>query len=81
VTDSAGLFTVTFATPFPAIPTIQPEPPLVGNQVWVKVSSSATGFSIRLVQRSSAQLLGLELLLAAMTNVAGAPARVAVIAS
>lgn len=80
-TDANGLYTVTYTAPFATVPSVQPEPPLLGSQVWTKVSSTTTGFSLRLVQRNSAQLLGLELLLAAMVNVAGAPARVVVIAA
>lgn len=78
-TDANGLYTVTYTTAFAARPSIQPEPPLASNQVWVLVSSSATGFSLRLTQRASVTVLGLEVLLAATTNVAAAPARVQVI--
>lgn len=78
-TDANGLYTVIYPTPFSARPSIQPEPPLVANQVWVVVSSSSTGFSLRLTQRSSVTLLGLEVLLAATTNVSAAPARVQVV--
>jgi len=80
-TDANGLYTVAYPTPFAAVPSVQPEPPLAANQVWVKVSSTATGFSLRLVQRASATVLGIEILVAATTNVASAPARVVVIAA
>jgi hypothetical protein len=43
------------------------------------VSSTATGFSLRLTQRSSVTILGIEVLLAATTNVASATARVLVV--
>lgn len=79
-TDSNGVYTVTFATPFAAIPTIQPEPPALPNQVWVKVNATVNGFSIRLVQRNTVNLLNIEVLLGATVNVANAPARVSVIA-
>jgi len=80
-TDANGLYTVTFPTPFSAIPTIQPEPPAMANQVWVKVNATATGFSLRLLQRNVVALLGIEVLLGATVNVANAPARVSVIAT
>lgn len=79
-TDANGLYTVTYATPFTAIPSIQPEPPAMANQVWVKVNSTTTGFSIRLLQRNTTTILGLEVLLGATVNVANTDARVVVIA-
>lgn len=78
-TDANGLYTVSYPVAFAAIPSVQPEPPSNNNQVWVKVSSSTTGFSLRLVQRASANVLGIDLLVAAVTNVAGAAVRVQVI--
>lgn len=79
-TDANGLFTVTFATPFPTIPSVQPEPPAMANQVWVKVSATTTGFSLRLLQRNVVALLGIEVLLGATVNVNAGDARVVVIA-
>lgn len=80
-TDTNGLYTVTYPTPFPAAPSIQPEPPAMPNQVWVKVNSTLTGFSLRLVQRNTVNLLNIEVLLGATVNVANADARVVVIAA
>ena len=79
-TDANGLFSVTYATPFPTIPSVQPEPPAMANQVWVKVSATTTGFSLRLVQRNVVSLLGIEVLLGATVNVNAGDARVVVIA-
>lgn len=79
VTDANGLYTVVYPTPFASRPSIQPEPPLAPNQVWTLVTSTATGFSVRLTQRASVTLLGLEVLLAATTNATAAPARVQVV--
>lgn len=78
-TDASGLFSVTYATPFPAIPSVQPEPPTVANYTWIKVTSTVNGFSIRLIQRASLTVLGLELLAAQFTNVVGAAAKVLVV--
>ena len=80
-TDANGLVTITYTSAFAAIPSIQPEPPTASNQVWVKVTSTTTGCSLRLVQRAAVTVLGLEVLLAGTTNVAGAPARVVVVAA
>lgn len=78
-TDASGLFTVTYPVAFSAIPNIQPEPPSVANYTWIKVSSSTTGFSLRLIQRASITVLGFELLAATFTNVAGAAAKALVV--
>ncbi len=80
-TDANGLFTVTYATAFPTIPSVQPEPLLSANQTWVKVTSTTNGFSMRLVQRAAVTLLATEVLLAAVTNVVGASVKATVIAS
>ena len=80
-TDANGLVTIVYSSAFAAIPSIQPEPPTASNQVWTKVTSTTTGCSLRLVQRAAVTVLGLEVLLAGTTNVAGAPARVVVIAA
>lgn len=80
VTDANGLYTVTYATPFSVVPYIQPEPVSASNQTVVKVTSTTTGFSVRLVQRNAVTLLATEVLLAGTTNVAGAAIKVAVIA-
>lgn len=79
-TDANGLYTVTYSTAFPAVPNVQPQPPTAPNQVWVVVSSTVNGFSLRLTQRASVTLLSIEVLLAATTNVAAAPAQVLVVA-
>ena len=80
-TDTNGLLTITYTSAFPAPPSIQPEPPTASNQVWVKVASTTTGCQLRLVQRASATVLAIEVLVAATTNVAGASARVVVVAA
>lgn len=81
VTDANGLYTVTYAAAFPVVPSVQPTPPLAANQTWVTVTSTTTGFSLRLVQRAAVTVLGAEVLLAGVTNVVAAPARVVVIAA
>lgn len=78
-TDANGLYTVTYPTSFPAVPNVQPQPPTAPNQVWVVVSSTVNGFSLRLTQRASVTLLSIEVLLAATTNVVAAPAQVLVV--
>lgn len=78
-TDANGLITVTYSAAFTGVPSVQPAPPLAANQVWTIVSATPAGFSLRLTQRASVTLLGLEVLLAATTNVSGAPAQVLVV--
>jgi len=80
-TDANGLFIVVYSTPFPAIPTVQPEPPVSANQTWVKVTSTVNGFSFRLVQRNSVNLLSTDLLLATTVNATGIAVRANVIAA
>lgn len=79
VTDANGLYTVTYPTPFPDVPSVQPIPPALASQAWTVVSSTAAGFSLRLNQRNVVSLLGIEVLLGATVNVSGAAARVTVI--
>jgi len=80
VTDSNGLLTVTYPTAFPAVPSVQPGPPSASTQSWVLVSSTTTGFSVRLVQREVLTVLSVQVLAGLVTNVAAAPAQVLVVA-
>lgn len=80
VTDANGLFTVTYSTAFPAVPSVQPGPPSASTQSWILVSSTTTGFSVRLVQREVLTVLSLQVLAGLVTNVAAAPAQVLVVA-
>lgn len=79
-TDSNGLFTVTYGTAFAAIPNVHVQPPTGNNQQWQMVSSTVDGFSFRLVQRESVNLLSTDLLLASVTNVANQTCRATVVA-
>lgn len=78
-TDAAGLITVTYLTPFAAIPNVQPGPVPSSDMVWALVSSTVNGFSIRLVQRATVTLLAVQVLLGTVTNVVGSPAQVLVV--
>lgn len=78
-TDANGLLTVVYPVAFAAIPTLQPEPTTDSSQLWVKVTSTTAGFSMRLVTRQSLTVLTLSVLSFAVTNVAGAPVRVVVV--
>lgn len=72
-TNSNGEYTVTFSTAYSAAPNIQAN--IVGgtaNQFIIIPSISTTGFTVKAVQRSAVTLLGIEVLLAATTNVNGA---------
>ena len=80
VTDANGLFTVTYPTAFPAVPSVQPGPPADSTQSWILVSSTTTGFSVRLVQRAVLTVVSVQVLAGVVTNVAAAPAQVLVVA-
>lgn len=72
-TNATGEYTVTFGSSYSATPNIQAN--LVGgtaNQTMIITSVSTTGFTVKAVQRSAVTLLGIEVLLAATTNVNGA---------
>lgn len=78
-TDASGLITVTYPTPFAAVPNVHPEPVPSSDMVWVKVSSTVNGFSIRLVQRGVLTVLSLQVLAGTVTNVVGTSAQVLVV--
>lgn len=80
-TDANGLIAVTYPTAFATVPNVQPGPPPSSDMSWVLVSSTATGFSIRLVQRAVLTVLALQVLAGTVTNVVGSPARVLVVES
>lgn len=81
-TDANGLVTVTYATPFSAVPNVQPGPPPSSDMSWILVSSTVNGFSIRLVQRAVLTILtSIQVLAGTVTNVVGSPARVLVVES
>jgi len=80
-TDANGLVTVTYATPFAAIPNVQPGPPPSADMAWILVSSTANGFSVRLVQRAVLTVLSVQVLAGLVTNVANSPARILVVES
>lgn len=80
-TDANGLITVSYSTPFSGVPSVQPGPVPDATMSWVLVSSTTTGFSIRLVQRSVLTVLSLQVLAGVVSNVASSPARVLVVES
>lgn len=80
-TDANGLFTVTYPTAFAARPIVSPEPPSVANRSWVTVSSTATGFSLRLVERAVLSVLALEVLAGTPTPVPSIAVRAMVVAA
>jgi len=78
-TDVNGLITVTYSPAYPSVPSVQPGPPPSSDMSWVLVSSTTTGFSIRLVQRSVLTVLSLQVLAGTVTNVASSPTQVLVV--
>lgn len=81
VTDGIGLYTVTYPTPFAAVPHVQPGPVTDSTHSWVMVTSTVNGFSLRLVQRSVLTVLAVQVLAGVVSNVSGAAARVLVVES
>lgn len=80
-TDANGLITVAYSPTYPATPNVQPGPPPSSDMSWVLVSSTAAGFSIRLVQRAVLTVLSLQVLAGTVTSVAGTSAKVLVVES
>lgn len=78
-TDTNGLITVTYPTAFSAVPNVQPGPVPDSTMSWVMVSSTATGFSVRLVQRSVLTVLSVQVLAGVVSNVSGLAAQVLVV--
>lgn len=78
-TDANGLITVTYPRAFVTVPNVQPEPVPSSDMVWVKVSSTVNGFSIRLVQRSVVTVLSIQVLAGTVTNVVGTAAQVLIV--
>lgn len=69
-TNSSGEYTVTFGTSYAQVPNIQAQ--FIGgtaNQMILISSVSTTGFTVKVVQRNAVTILGIEVLLAATTNV------------
>lgn len=81
LTNASGNYSVTYSTPFPSVPDVQPQLQAgTPTQVVRVVSNTTTGFTVQVTNRTSANLLGLELLLAATTVVSGSDVSVLVTA-
>lgn len=73
-TNASGLFTYTFPNPYLVAPNVQAS---IANQantnMQIRVQSvTASSVTLHVYQRSAVTLLGVEVLLAATTNVSGA---------
>lgn len=79
-TNASGQITVTYSTPYPTVPVVQPPAPALANQVWTTISSTTTGFTLQLNQRNTVTLLSAEVLLGATVPVVGTTAKVLVVA-
>lgn len=78
-TDANGLITVTYPTAFSTVPNVQPGPVPDSTMSWVMVSSTTTGFSMRLVQRAVLTVATVQVLAGLVTNVVGSAAQVLVV--
>jgi hypothetical protein len=83
VTDASGNYTVVFATPFPGVPRVFPVlgPGAAANARIKPTVELATGFTVNANTNAGVNILGIDVLLLATTNVAGAPVRVLVVES
>jgi hypothetical protein len=81
VTDAAGNYVVTYATPFVVKPNIIPTlTPPTDNGIDFRISAeSNTGFTVNVFQRSGLTVLGITLLSFATTPVVGSNVRVMVV--
>ena len=81
VTNASGNYTVTYATPYPSVPDVQPQLTAGTPSQVVRITSSTTaGFTVQVTNRASVTLLAIEVLLAATTPVVSAPVSVLVTA-
>lgn len=81
VTNASGNFSVTYPTPFPVIPDVQPQLTAgTPSQVVRIVANTINGFTVNVTNRASVTLLAVEVLLAATTPVVGAAVSVLVTA-
>lgn len=73
-TNGSGDYTVTFGTPFPTVPTIDPtlKAPTSNRQTVRVTSISTTGFTVRVEERQTLTVLALDVLGVTVTNIAGA---------
>lgn len=80
-TAANGEFSVVYATPYSTIPAVVPV--IVPNTTPARTirvtSSTTTGFTVKVEQRNNAELLGLQVLLATVSNVSGATVSVTVL--
>lgn len=81
VTNASGEFTVLFAEPYLVTPSAYPVqlPTSFSNRTVRITALSTTGFTVKVEQRSSVNLLGIDVLLSATTNVNSANVAVLVI--
>lgn len=83
VTNSSGLYSVTYATPFPAGKTPTVIPTMVGapNTQSVRVTaSSETGFTVMVEARTVTTVLSIQVLSSAATPVAGQVVNITLVA-
>lgn len=72
-TDGSGNYTVTYSVAYSTTPDVQPQLQAgTPSQVVRITASSTTGFTVNVTNRTSANLLGIDVLLATTTVVSGA---------
>lgn len=80
-TNASGDYTVTFPATKAQIPHVNPSLYPTNNAAMIcrLTAVSTTGFTVKVEQRSSLNVLGIDLLSFAVTNVSGQPVRVLVV--
>lgn len=81
VTNASGDYTVVYAQQKAATPAVLPilTPPTANNINFRLTASTATGFTVKVEQRSSIDLLGSDVLLSSVSNASGRNVEVIVI--
>lgn len=80
-TNASGDYTVAYGKTYAAVPMIIPvqTPTTTPTRTIRIISSTTTGFTVRVEQRNSVNLLGIDVLLAATAVVSGASVSVVVL--
>lgn len=78
-TNASGDYTVTYSPAFAAVPAVLVQPPSWTNHSIQIISSTVSGFTVRVLSRAVLSVLALEVLAGAATGVSGASVVVTVV--
>lgn len=82
-TDASGNYSVSYVTPYAAIPNVQPVtyPPASATTRVRVTASTVNGFTVKTETNAGVTVLGIDVLSLATANVAGVPVRILVVES